>query len=302
MTWILLAVAVALLLIRAYRNTFDVHTQFVTIPLQKSARMKDTSGWEALSVLHLSDLHMENLSVDADHIVEKFSDQPIDLIAITGDLLDRQKNIPKAVAYVQTVMLLRPALGTFVVFGNHDYVLKASKLRELKLALEQLGCRVLVNEHETVSHHGQPLHIIGVDDFATGRSKLAKSFQHVPEAGARLVLTHDPNVVLQMKEYTYDYLLSGHFHGGQIHWPRPFHLAKMGQLPKLNMVKGLHEMDGRPFYISEGLGQTGVNIRLRSRPELTLHTLIGASTPTARFESASGAPVLQESAATLALE
>lgn len=302
MTWIIFAVAVALLSIRAYRNTFDVHTQAVTIPLQKSARMKDTSGWEPLSVLHLSDLHMENLSVDADHVVAKFSAQPIDLIAITGDLLDRQKNIPKAVEYVRTIMSLQPAIGTYVVFGNHDYVLKAPKLRELKNALEQLGCRVLINEHVTVYHRGQPLHIIGVDDFATRRSELEKSFQHVPETGARLVLTHDPNIVLQMKDYAYDYLLSGHFHGGQIHWPRPFHLAKMGKLPKMNMVKGLHEMDGRPFYISEGLGQTGVNIRLRSRPELTLHTLVGASSPATRYEPAAVSSSLSESAATLVME
>ena len=39
------------------------------------------------------------------------------------------------------------------------------------------------------------------------------------------------------------------------------------------MVKGLHQHDGRQFYISEGLGQTGVNIRVGSRPEITIHHL-----------------------------
>ncbi|MGG1660368.1 metallophosphoesterase [Brevibacillus sp. NRS-1366] len=302
MTWILIAVAVTLLFLRAYRNTFDVHTQYVTIPLQTSERLQDTIDWEPLSVLHLSDLHMENLSVDAKYIVDQFSTQRLDMIAITGDLLDRQKNIPKAVAYVKTVMSLQPSLGTFVVFGNHDYVLAPTKLAELKSELERIGCRVLINEHVTLDHQGQSLHVIGVDDFATRRSQLAKSFQHVPETGARLVLTHDPNLVLQMKDYPYDYLLSGHFHGGQIHWPRPFHLAKMGKLPKLNMVKGLHEVDGRPFYISEGLGQTGVNIRLRSRPEMTLHTLGDARLTGPACEHHTLSPALQESAATLAME
>lgn len=32
-------------------------------------------------------------------------------------------------------------------------------------------------------------------------------------------------------------------------------------------------LDGKPFYINEGLGQTGVNIRIGSRPEITLHEL-----------------------------
>lgn len=301
MIWLFLAVAIALLFIRAYRNTFDVHTNYVSVPLQPSRRLPDPADWEPLSILHLSDLHMENISVEASRVVEDFSDRQLDLIAITGDLLDRQKNIPKAIHYVKTVMTLQPALGTYVVFGNHDYVLPAPKLALLKTELERIGCKVLINQHVTVTHRGNPLHIIGVDNFSTGHSKLGKSFEHVPMTGARLVLTHDPNVVLHMKDYSYDYLLSGHFHGGQIHWPRPFHLAKMGKLPKLNMVVGLHHVDGRPFYISEGLGQTGLNIRLRSRPEITLHTMAGS----AYFPHGQKAPFatsMQEASATLALD
>jgi uncharacterized protein len=45
----------------------------------------------------------------------------------------------------------------------------------------------------------------------------------------------------------------------------------MGKLARMNIVKGLHLQDDKPFYISEGLGQTGVNIRIGSRPEITLH-------------------------------
>ena len=48
---------------------------------------------------------------------------------------------------------------------------------------------------------------------------------------------------------------------------------KMGKLPRMNMIKGLHMYDGKPFYINEGLGQTGVNIRVGSRPEITIHEL-----------------------------
>lgn len=299
MSWFILLGAIALLLLRAYRNTFDVQIKDVTIALQKSLRIQNPHDFEPISILHLSDLHMENLSVQPERIVADFSGRQVDLIAITGDLLDREKNIPKAVSFVQSVQQLNPALGTFVVFGNHDYVLSPHKLAQLKSELERIGCRVLINQNETVYHKGQPLHIIGVDDFSTRHSHLAKSFSGVPETGARLVLTHDPNIVLHMKEYAYDYLLSGHFHGGQIHWPRPFHLATMGKLPKLNIVKGLHEMDNRPFYISEGLGQTGVNIRLRSRPEITLHVL-GSDAP--NNDLAAPALALQETAATLALD
>lgn len=277
MTWIFFSFLVVVLIARAYRNTFHVNATQVNLELTPSDRLPHADRHAPLSILHLSDLHMEHLSIKAENIVRDYAEQPIDLIAITGDLLDRHKNIPKAVRYVETVMALGPKLGTFVILGNHDYLLPLPKLAQLTTELKRIGCKVLVNENMTVDVEGMPLHIIGVDDYATRRSDLRKAFHGVPEEGLRLVLTHDPNVVLEMENYPYDYLLSGHFHGGQIHWPKPFHLVKMGRLPRLNMVKGLHEYHGRPFYISEGLGQTGLNIRLRSRPEITMHTLAPAA-------------------------
>lgn len=42
---------------------------------------------------------------------------------------------------------------------------------------------------------------------------------------------------------------------------------------RMNMIKGLQHYDEKPFYISEGLGQTAINIRVGSRPEITLHQL-----------------------------
>ncbi|HZG15605.1 MAG TPA: metallophosphoesterase [Candidatus Bathyarchaeia archaeon] len=272
MIWTILLLLAAVLLFRAYRNTFDVQINYVPLKLNSSERV-DMDVVQPLHILHLSDLHMENLSVKPDDIIKEMKEQPIDLIAITGDLLDRVKNIPHAVQYVKQLMEINPKLGTYVVFGNHDYLLGANKLALLKSELERIGCHVLCNQTITVDHNGQKLHIIGIDDYGTRHSDVEKSFRTVSDDGLRLVLTHDPNIVLTMKKYDYDYLLCGHFHGGQIHWPKPYHLVKMGKLARMNIIKGLHYQDGRPFYISEGLGQTGVNIRLRSRPEITLHTL-----------------------------
>nr|WP_204516791.1 metallophosphoesterase [Brevibacillus fulvus] len=278
----LVVVLLFLLFFRAYRNTFQATINYIPVVVHTSAENR-TEPFAPLQVLHLSDLHMENISVKAEEVVDRFRNEPVDIIAITGDLLDREKNIGRAIEYVKTIMKLQPAYGTFVVFGNHDYKLSAEKLTQLKAGLERIGSHVLVNETITFQRDGQKIHVIGVDDYSTRHSDLAKAYNGVDQDGLKLVLTHDPNLVLQMKDFTFDYLLSGHFHGGQIHWPKPYHLAKMGKLPRMNMVKGLHYYEGRPFYISEGLGQTGVNIRVRSRPEITLHTLQADFSPIASF-------------------
>lgn len=161
--------------------------------------------------------------------------------------------------------------------GNHDYVLRHQNLQTLIETLEQYHCKVLQNENEMILVQGQPVNIIGIDDFSTKRSNLEYSYKGI-NPGTNLVLTHDPNIVLHMEKYHFDYLLAGHFHGGQICYPKAYHLVKMGKLARMNIVKGFHIQDGKPFYISEGLGQTSVNIRVGSRPEITLHELSLAAT------------------------
>ncbi|MFD1738438.1 metallophosphoesterase [Bacillus salitolerans] len=282
MVVVLLLLALLALLIYGYRlgnrNTSDITIQHI------NALTSESTNSLNLSVLHLSDLHLENISITPDELYEKVKSKPVDLIALTGDFLDRTRTIPKLTAYLEVLKRLNPTYGTYAVFGNHDYVLRTKSFQKLQHLLEEYGCKTLKNESIEIQTDQGMLQIIGIDDFSTNRSDIKSSYKNVGE-GFKLVLTHDPNVVMHMKDYHFDYLLSGHFHGGQICWPKPYHLVKMGKLVRLNMVKGLHYYDGKPFYISEGLGQTGVNIRVGSRPEITFHTLPVSETRTLSFSS-----------------
>jgi predicted MPP superfamily phosphohydrolase len=250
---------------QANKNTRKVAVNTVNVSHSKLSNKQ-------LNILHLSDIHLENISISSEELFQSVSDQPIDLIALTGDFLDRKRSIPKLVPYLKALNKLKPRLGIYAVFGNHDYFLKNEHFEKLKQTLEENGCITLQNQNLSLNIDGDVLNIIGIDDNHSRRSDVEKSYQNLPK-GYNLVLTHDPNIVLNMTNYQYDYLLSGHFHGGQIHWPKPYHLFKMGKLVRMNIVKGLHYHEGKPFYISEGLGQTGVNIRIGSRPEITFHQI-----------------------------
>ncbi|GAB3802758.1 metallophosphoesterase [Virgibacillus kimchii] len=253
----------AFLIYRAYKNTKDIQINKVHIN-------DSNSESPSLSILHLSDLHLENISVSPDELAEKLKHEKPDIIALTGDFLDRVRSIPKLIPYLQVLKNMQPAHGIYAVFGNHDYVLKGDNFLKLKNLLLDYDIHVMQNSSRTIKVNHQVINIIGVDDHSTNRSDLASSYrQTVP--GMNIVLTHDPTVVLKMKDYRFDYLLAGHFHGGQICYPKAYHLVKMGELARKNIIKGLHTHNSSPFYISEGLGQTGFNIRVGSRPEITLH-------------------------------
>ncbi|MBP3040820.1 metallophosphoesterase [Bacillaceae bacterium Marseille-Q3522] len=267
---ILLLAVVAIFLFfmikKAYKNTMDIVINKVKVDKGMA------HGEPVLNILQLSDMHLENISISPHELYEKLQNERIDLIALTGDFLDRKRTIPKLIPYLKVLNKLNAKYGIFACLGNHDYLLRQPNLQTLIETLEQYDCHVLRNTSETIFVNGKAVHIIGVDDFSTKRSDLAASYKDVKH-GTKLVITHDPNVVLKMRNYHFDYLLSGHFHGGQICYPKAYHLIKMGKLARMNIIKGFHMQDGKPFYISEGLGQTGLNIRVGSRPEITIHQL-----------------------------
>lgn len=244
---------------KAYQNTKDIVINKVSLNNQSDLR-----------ILHLSDLHLENISISSEELYDKLKGEKIDIIALTGDFLDRKRTILKLEPYLKALNKLEAKHGIYAVFGNHDYVLKGKNLEKLITTLTENNCRVLRNENAEILIRGTRVNIIGVDDFSTKRSNLKASFSGL-KPGYNLVLTHDPNIVLHMKHYHFDYLLAGHFHGGQICYPKAYHLLKMGKLVRMDMIKGLQVYDHKTFYISEGLGQTGINIRVGSRPEITLH-------------------------------
>lgn len=264
---VVLLLALFLALRTAYRNTFDVVVQRVEVDVNLPSSKE-------LNILHLSDMHIENLSITPEALYHKIKDLKIDLIALTGDQLEREKNIQPFMKYIEMLKKVQAPYGIYIVFGNHDYLLRKSSLDFFRKTLETHGCIVMQNENRTLHLGDTVLNIIGIDDFSTRRSDFVQSYKGIDQ-GINLVLTHDPNVVLQMDDAPFDYLLSGHFHGGQIHWPKPYHLVKMGKLARMNIIKGLHYQNEKPFYISEGLGQTGINIRTGCRPEITLHTMKG---------------------------
>lgn len=263
---IFITVCIGYFLYKAYKNTHDIQINKI------NAVPGSVEQLPALSILHLSDLHLENISLTPSQLADNLKNESVDMIALTGDFLDRKRSIPKLLPYLKVLRDMKPACGIYAVLGNHDYVLKDQDLMELITLLEKNNIHVLRNGSESFSINGHVINIIGIDDYSTNHSDLPLAYQHV-NTGTNIILTHDPNIVLDMQGYHFDYLMAGHFHGGQICYPKAYHLVKMGKLAKQNVIKGLHMHNKSPFYISEGLGQTGLNVRIGSRPEITFHQI-----------------------------
>jgi predicted MPP superfamily phosphohydrolase len=249
---------------------------------RRRARVKDVAiplrnlpaGLNGFTIAQISDIHVGTTIkrgyVDA--IVNAVNAIDADLIAVTGDLVDG--TVRDLAPHTAPLARLKARYGTFFVTGNHEYYSGAPAwIAELK----RLGLRVLQNEHVVLRHRGVPLVIAGVTDFSSQyfdagqQSDPTAALAGAPSnAGAKILLAHQPRSAAAAARAGFDLQLSGHTHGGQF-WP--WNLFVRFQQP---FTAGLHRLNNLWVYISRGTGYWGPPNRFGVPSEITLLRLVHA--------------------------
>jgi uncharacterized protein len=232
------------------------------------------AGLNGFKIAQISDLHVGRTIkrgyVDA--IVEAVNALDADLIAVTGDLVDG--SVRDLASHTAPLARLTARHGAFFVTGNHEYY---SGEPAWTAELKRLGLRVLQNEHVVLQHQGVPLVIGGVTDFsshyfdAAQQSDPAAAVAGAPSnAGAKILLAHQPRSAAAAAGAGFDLQLSGHTHGGQF-WP--WTLFVRFQQP---FTAGLHRLNNLWVYTSRGTGYWGPPNRFGVPSEITLLRLVRA--------------------------
>lgn len=229
---------------------------------------------QGFSIAQISDVHVgsqiKQKYVDA--IVDAVNGLNADLIAVTGDLVDG--SVRDLSPHVAPLGRLSARYGTYLVTGNHEYY---SGEPAWTAEFRRLGLHVLLNEHVVVRHKGAPLVVAGVTDYGAHhfnpeqRSDPVAALWGAPaDAGARILLAHQPRSAAAAASAGFDLQLSGHTHGGQF-WP--WNLFVRFQQP---FTAGLHRLNRLWVYISRGTGYWGPPNRFGAPSEITLLRLVAA--------------------------
>jgi len=227
------------------------------------------------TIAQISDIHVGPTIKHAylQRIVDAVNALHADVVAVTGDLVDgRVRDLAPDVA---PLAALRSTHGTFFVTGNHEYYSGAD---EWVAELRRLGVHVLMNEHVVLSHAGAPLLLAGVTDTSAHhfdprqRSDPQRALAGAPhDAGARVLLAHQPRSAAAAADAGFDVQLSGHTHGGQ-YWP--WNLFVRLQQP---YTAGLHRLRQLWIYTSRGTGYWGPPLRFGAPSEITRLRLVSAA-------------------------
>jgi predicted MPP superfamily phosphohydrolase len=225
-------------------------------------------------IAQISDIHVGPTIRRAfvERLVERVNDLKADLIAVTGDLVDGP--VHALAAHTAPLSKLAARHGAYFVTGNHEYYSGEPAWTE---ELRKLGLTVLKNEHVVLEHDGASLVVAGVNDIGAHhfdpdqRSDPAAALHGAPaNAGARILLAHQPSSAPAAEKAGFDVQISGHTHGGQF-WPWN-HFVRFFQ----PFTAGLHRLKNLSVYVSSGTGYWGPPNRFGVRSEITRIRLVAA--------------------------
>ena len=224
------------------------------------------------SIAQISDLHVGPTIKRnyLERVVDAVNTLGADMIAVTGDLVDG--SVRDLSRHTEPLSRLTARHGAFFVTGNHEYYSGAPAwIAELR----RLGLSVLLNEHVVLRHEGASVVVAGVTDLnavyfdPAHRSDPAAAMKGAPpDAGARVLLAHQPRSAFAAASAGFDLQLSGHTHGGQF-FPWNFVVRLFHPF-----TAGLHRVGGLRVYISRGTGYWGPPQRLGAPSEITYVRLV----------------------------
>jgi hypothetical protein len=227
--------------------------------------------FDGYRIMQISDIHIDSWMTYArlQKIVDLVNAQSPDLVAITGDFItDRVRFVVDEL--VGALSRLKAVDGVVAVPGNHDY--RAGEIGRVRRVMRAAGIRDLSNAIYEVARGGGSLFICGVDDLIFRRARLDRVLAQLPDAGAAVLLAHEPDFVdIAAPTRRFDLQLSGHTHGGQIHLPvigSPY-----APIYGFRYRQGWHDVDGMRLYVNRGVGMVTAPVRFNCRPEITVLNL-----------------------------
>lgn len=264
-------------------------------------KINDLPGsFNGYRIAHFSDVHLGNLpkhSKLVSSMVDSINSQSVDMVAFTGDLINIS-SYELNEHYMKVLSSIQSTDGVHSVWGNHDYGIYVfdtlalsprTTQNQLRRKQKDMGWTLLENESRWIKRGNDSVALVGVtfpssshfgrmQDIPFEISNLAKAMEGVDDSCFSVLLSHSPvlfdstSSVLRYPDLT----LSGHVHAMQM----KFKMGDCSISPAgliYNYFSGLYHRDDKYLYINDGLGFVFYPMRIGTRPELTIYTLISTA-------------------------
>jgi predicted MPP superfamily phosphohydrolase len=207
-------------------------------------------AFEGFTLLQLSDLHLDMDGGYPDALIERLGQVRYDACVMTGDF--RAKTYGDFDAAIAALAKVRPHLRgpVYTILGNHDSI-------RMVPGIEALGITALLNEAVVLEREGARIHLAGIDDPHYYQvDNFDKAAANIPPEEVAILLSHSPETYRLAAHASFDLMLSGHTHGGQICLPGGIPLITNADCPR-RFCRGAWRYHAMQGYTSAGIGRLG---------------------------------------------
>jgi len=239
-----------------------------------SLNLNKTENKENVKIVFLADTHLGRYKkrTYTDLIVKKIKEQNPEIILLGGDyVLGKQESIQ----FLEPISELSKTTPTFAVWGNHEYnqgkyddPSYSDKTQYIKPFFEKWNIQILNNQNQILTIDDQKLAILGTGELFCRQDDLSAALENLDQQTPKILISHNPDIILDSDIEKIDLTLSGHTHAGQIRLPW---IGSIVQIPtELGRAYeyGLFQLNPGFLYVTNGLGESGARARLFNRPEI----------------------------------
>jgi predicted MPP superfamily phosphohydrolase len=241
--------------------------------------------FDGFTITQISDIHSGSFDnkKKLEYGVDLINRQASDIILFTGDLVNNQAR--EMEPWIETFRKLSAPMGKYSILGNHDYgdyvswpsqAAKAANLQRLFQIQEELGFRLLRNEHIQLQKDGASIDLIGVENWGKGFAQygdLVKATADLSDRSFKILMSHDPSHFDEEVKTFPNFIhltLSGHTHGMQFGIEIPGLIKWSPASLRYPKWAGLYEELGRYLHVNRGFGFLAFPGRVGIWPEITV--------------------------------
>jgi predicted MPP superfamily phosphohydrolase len=233
-----------------------------------------------IKIVLISDLHSTIHGKDQSSLINKIIQQNPDLIVLVGDIFDNIDPMTGTQLLLSGISGIAPI---YYVFGNHECW--SDNIQGFKDELELYGVTILSDEYVRIEINGNEIILAGIEDpekkfYDASYNQdrvMEERFRELDEVSAyKILLAHRPERIAYYQNFSFDLILSGHTHGGQIRIPlimNGLYAPNQGFFPKYG--GGLYKHEKLVHIISRGLSINPKLPRIFNPPELVVIVIRG---------------------------
>ena len=230
-----------------------------------------------IRIVLVSDLHSTIYGDNQSVLIDKIKEQNPDLIILSGDIFDDVTPDLGAELLLSNINNMAPI---FYVTGNHEYT--SNHIQKIRKLIESYNVTLLSDTYVKINIKGNEIILAGIEDpdkkyFETPEydqnSSMENAFRELDNVKLyKILIAHRPENIKNYSKFSFDLVLSGHTHGGQVRIPgimNGLYAPNQGLFPKY--AGGQYEYKGVTLIVCRGLSLTYPRFpRIFDPPELVV--------------------------------